>query len=173
MRAWIAGVAITVSICLLASGAMAQAAAEGALTHALSSGMGSSLGNAMGKATNQMAGRVAQQTSHAASRQAATARVKHPGTTTTVVPNTSASAPSGLPASGAPSNGSMIVSIQGGVRQQSACATPANNAAVTATASGDAPSSTAAVPVQGGDCNKTADPAAFAHPSEITLQMPK
>lgn len=169
MRAWIAGLAITVSICLLSSGAMSQAAAEGALTHALSSGVGSSVGNAMGKATNQMAGRVAQQTSHAASRQAGTA--KPAGTTTTAVPSTSASVLSGSPASGAPSNGSMIVSIQGGVRQQPACATPANNAVTTE--SGASPSSSAAAPSQRGDCDKIADPAAFAHPSEITLQMPK
>jgi len=168
MRAWIAGLAIVASICVLNPGAMAQAAAEGALSHALSSGMGSALGNAMGKATNQMAGRVAQQTSHAASRQTGTTGVKHPATTGTTARATAVQSQNGAPAA-APSNGSMIISIQGGVRQQPPCNAPVNAATTQSSAS---PSSSP-VPGQSSDCNRAADPAFVAHPSEITLPAPK
>ena len=168
MRAWITPLALAISICVLSSGAFAQAAVEGALSHALSSGVGTSLGNAMGKATNQMAGRVAQQTSQVAPRQAG---VKHPGSTSTAVPSTASQSPNGTPV-GTAGNGSMIVSIQGGVRQQAACAAPPQANATTST-SGETPVKPGTVPAQVVDCNKAADPTAFAHPSEITLPAPK
>jgi hypothetical protein len=164
MRLWLAILAIGSSMCLVSAEAMAQAAAEGALTHALSSGVGSSLGNAMGKATNQMAGRVAQQTSRAASRPTATGAVKHPGTSALVPAQSQIVAPS--PA--APSNGSMIISIQGGVRQQPSCAPATVKIGAPAAPSDASASSATAVPPP-ADCSKTGDPTAFAHPSEITL----
>jgi hypothetical protein len=170
MRPCFAILAIAVSMCLLSNGAVAQAAAEGALTHALSSGVGSSLGNAMGKATNQMAGRVAQQTSRATARPAATAVVKHPGST--AVTSAAASSENAVPAARAPNNGSMIVSIQGAVRQQPACAATAN-ADASAAPSGTSANSASAAPAPVADCNKTVDPTTFAHPSEITLPSPK
>ena len=166
LRSWISALAIAFSLCLLSSAALAQAATESALTHALSSGVGTSLGNAMGKATNQMAGRVAQQTSRIPAKPAVTNGVRHPGAA--AVPVTAAQTQTG-----APSNGSMIVSIQGGVRQQPACVASANDATAATGSSNAASSSTSTTSVQGGDCNNSADPSSFAHPSEITLPPPK
>jgi hypothetical protein len=173
MRTWIVGLTVAISICLLDSTAIAQAAAEGALTHALSSGMGSSLGNAMGKATNQMAGRVAQPTSRVAPKPGGAAGVKHPGTTTAPVPATSAQSQNEAPVSVPPNNGSMIVSIQGGVRQQPQCVAPAEDATAATTAASANPSSSPTASTPSAECNKAKDPAVLAHPSEITLQMPK
>jgi hypothetical protein len=167
MRVWIAAVAIACSSCLLTSVATAQAAAEGALTHALSSGMGTSLGNAMGHATNQMAGRVAQQTSHAVPRQA----VVTTGAKRAAAPSSAiAKQPNGATTAAPAPGGSMIVSIQGGVRQQPACepVASATAAATPVKADNSVPSSPPASPTA-SNCAVSADPTAFAHPSEITL----
>ena len=168
MRVWIAAVAIACSSCLLTSVATAQAAAEGALTHALSSGVGTSLGNAMGHATNQMAGRVAQQSSHAVPRQAVvTTGAKRAGAPSSAI---AAAQPSGATTGTAAPGGSMIVSIQGGVRPQPSCAPVASANAGASPAKADAaiPASPTA-PSSVANCAVSADPTAFAHPSEITL----
>ena len=165
MRIWISALAIAFLCCLLNNGASAQAAAEGALTHALSSGVGTSLGNAMGHATNQMAGRVAQQTSHAAIKPGASSgsrRAAVPVATTT--PTAAAQTP-------ASANGSMIVSIQGGARQETACATASKPAEVTPAVANAIAGTVPPAPqtqVQPANC-VSADPTAFAHPTEITL----
>jgi hypothetical protein len=170
MRVWIAAAAIACSSCLLTSVAIAQAAAEGALTHALSSGMETSRGSAGGHATNQMAGRVAQQTSHAVPRQAVAAGARRAGATpSTPATQATTSATTAAP----PSGGSMIVSIQGAARPQPVCtpaSKPAEGTAPAVASSGSA--TTPASPqaqVQTANCLTSADPRAFAHPSEITL----
>ena len=72
-----------------------------------------------------------------------------------------------------PSGGSMIVSIQGAARPQPVC-TPASQAqrvsapAVANSGSATTPASPQAQ-VQTANCLTSADPTAFAHPSEITL----
>jgi hypothetical protein len=167
MRVWIAALAIASLSCLLTSGASAQAAAEGALTHALSSGMGSSLGNAMGHATNRMAGRVAQQTSHAVPRQAVVTGGHRAGTTSTATP---AQTPNTATIAASPSGGSMIISIQGAARPQPACASVSKPAEATPPATGDSSAPTPPpASSQMANCTASADPTAFAHPSEITL----
>jgi hypothetical protein len=167
MRVWITALAIASLSCSLTSGASAQAAAEGALTHALSSGMGSSLGSAMGRATNQMAGRVAQQTSHAVPRPAVVTGAHRTGITSTAAP---AQTPKSATTAAPPSGGSMIISIQGAARPQPTCAPVSKPTEATPPATSDS-----AVPTsppassQMPNCTASADPTAFAHPSEITL----
>lgn len=159
MRGYIAGLAIATGCVLLSSGAMAQAAAEGALTHALSSGVGSSMGNAMGKVTNRMAGRVAQQTSQAVPRQNTTG-VRRNGVATAPANGHAANAGTVQPgeAGASASSGPMIVSIQGGVKPEAECGASAAN--------------TSSASAKNGRC-AAADPAAVAHPAEITLPAPK
>jgi hypothetical protein len=167
MRVWIAALAIASLSCSLTSGASAQAAAEGALTHALSSGMGSSLGNAMGRATNQMAGRVGQQTSHAVPKQAVVTGARRAGTTSIATP---AQTPKSATTAAPPSGGSMIVSIQGAARPQPACAPIPKTPEATPPATSDSAVLVSPPPSsQMANCTASADPTAFAHPSEITL----
>jgi hypothetical protein len=166
MRVWIAALAIACSSCLLTNVATAQAAAEGALTHALSSGVGTSLGNAMGHATNQMAGRVAQQTSHAVPRQAVAVGARRAGAPS----NTNAAAQPNATTTAAPApGGSMIVSIQGGVRPQPSCAPVAGVNAAASSAEADASIPASPLAPSAANCTVSADSTAFAHPSEITL----
>ena len=167
MRVCVYALVITVIVAMVPSTSGAQAVAEGALTHALSSGMGASLGKTMGRATNQMAGRVAQQTSRSMPHQAAGAK------TGVVSTASSQNAPSVQNASAAAPSGSMIVSIQGGVRPQSACNEPvAGKPAAAANAASNSDSQASAASVQ-NSCASTGDPALYAHPSEITLPAPK
>jgi hypothetical protein len=169
MRLWIVTLAIGAIVAMVPSTSGAQAVAEGALTHALSSGMGASMGKAMGRATNQMAGRVAQQTSRSVPRQAGA------GAKPTVAGSQQAVAPSQNASSEATSPGqSMIVSIQGGVRPQSACADSASaKPAVPSLNTGQNASSQAAPASIQNNCAAAGDPSLFAHPSQITLPAPK
>jgi hypothetical protein len=169
MKIWVSALALSVIVAMVPSTSGAQAAAEGALTHALSSGMGANLGKAMGGATNQMAGRVAQQTPHSVPRQAA------PG----VKPGMASTGPAQIAASGqsaasaASPSGSMILSIQGGVRPQNACTdSGAKPAAPAANGGANGPAQTPPAAAQ-NSCAPAGDPSRYSHPSEITLPAPK
>lgn len=164
-------VAAAVLICGLGTGRMfAQAAAESVLTHGLSSTAGSSLGktlgNAIGNAASQLGGKLGQQTVPSVQRVPA-AKAK-----TTSIPAT-ATTP-------APSSGSLITSIQGGVTSATAessnCAAPKpaeTNAAQSKSTSATAPAPSAAVaatsptPAPVNNCRSAQD--TDNHPAVVNL----
>lgn len=151
---------------LFSSFAFGQAAVEGALTHGLSSSAGTGLGNALGHATNRLAGRVAQQTSNATARAVASGTRANQAT---AGPRSSANATSAQPVPG----GSMIVSIQGGEkpasREKSAACSATPRAKPSPTT---APTASPAAQSQPAACADSGTSIA-AHPSEITVSLPK